>query len=159
MEKRAFFLNGVYDNVLREILASQSAHPGEIFFLQPYKSHRMTAFADNPPTPEDSVRVYISTTDDLNHVRYVAEIVNWEDKGQIPPDRRSLLNKRIRKLQPEEKEIYPTVRGKECRNLLSIKNLRPLGKPFSVAQLTKISKLRGQAWYIWIILVKCCNTK
>jgi len=139
MEKRVFFLNGVYDNVLREILASQNAHPGEIFFLQPYKSHRMTAFADNPPTPEESVRVYISTTDDLNHVRYVAEIVNWEDKRQIPPDRLALLNKRIRKLQPEEKEIYPTVRGRECRNLLSIRNLRQLVKPFTVAQLTKTS--------------------
>jgi len=139
MQKTAFFLNGVYENVLREISASQNAHPGEIFFLQPYKSHSMTAFADSPPTSEDSVRVYISTTDDLNHVRYVAEIVDWEDKRQIPPDRLRLLNKRIRKLQPKEKEIYPTVRGRECRNLLSIRNLRPLRKPFSVAQLTKIS--------------------
>src|SRR4030042_7178085 len=106
MQKRAFFLNGVYDNVLREILASQNTHPGEIFFLQPYKSHSMTAFADSPPTSEDSVRVYISTTDDLNHVRYVAEIVDWEDTRQIPPDRLRLLNRRIRKLQPKEKEIY-----------------------------------------------------
>ena len=23
----------------------------------------------------------------------------------------------------------------------------------------KYKELRGQAWYIWIILVKCCNTK
>jgi hypothetical protein len=139
MQKRAFFLNGVYDNVLREIIASQNAHPGEIFFLQPYKSHSMTAFVDSAPTSEDSVPIYISTTDDLNHVRYVAEIVDWEDKRQIPPDRRRLLNRRIHKLQPKEKEIYPTVGGTECRNLLSIRNLRPLGKPFSVAQLTKIS--------------------
>lgn len=139
MQKKAFFLNGVYDSVLREILTSQNDHSGEIFFLQPYKSERMTAFADNPPNSEEPVLVYISTTDDLKHVRYVAEIVDWEDKRQVPPDRWSLLNKRIRKLQPEEKEIYKTVRGLECRNLLSIRNLRQLAKPFSVAQLTKIS--------------------
>lgn len=139
MQKRAFFLNGVYDNVLREISASQNVHPHEIFFLQPYKSHMMTAFADSPPTSEDSVRVYISTTDDLNHVHYAAEIVGWEDKRQIPLDRLRLLNKRIRKLQPKEKEVYMRVRGRECRNLLSIRNLRRLRKPFSVAQLTKIS--------------------
>ena len=139
MKKRAFFLNGVYDNVLREILASQNPHPGEIFFLQPYKSHSMTAFADSPPTSEDSVQVYISTTDDLNRVRYAAEIVDWEDKRMIPPGRLQLLNKRIRELQPKEKEIYRAVRGRECRNLLSIRNLRALGKPFSVARLTKIS--------------------
>ena len=139
MENRAFFLNGVYDTVLREILASQGAHPGEIFFLQPYKSHSMAAFADSPPSSEESIRVYISTTDDLNHVRYAAEIVNWEDKRLIPPDRLRLLNKRIRKLQPEEKEIYMKVRKKECRNLLSVRNLRQLENPFSVARLTKIS--------------------
>ena len=139
MQKKALFLNGVYDSVLREILASQNDHPGEIFFLQPYKSERMTAFADNPPNSDEPVLVYISTTDDLKHVRYVAEIVDWEDKRQVPPDRWSLLNKRIRKLQPEEKEIYKAVRGRECRNLLSIRNLRQLAKPFSVAQLTKIS--------------------
>jgi hypothetical protein len=139
MQKKAFFLNGVYDSVLREILASQNDHPGEIFFLQPYKSERMTAFADNPPNSEEAVLVYISTTDDLKHVRYVAEIVDWEDKRQVPPDRLRLLNKRIRDLQPEEKEIYMTVRGRECRNLLSIRNLQQLAKPFSVAQLTKIS--------------------
>jgi hypothetical protein len=104
MEKRAFFLNGVYDNVLREILGSQNANPGEVFFLQPYKSKNMTAFADSPPTPEDSVRVYISTTDDLNHVRYVAEIVDWEDKRLIPPERLRLLNKRIRKFYLKKKK-------------------------------------------------------
>jgi len=93
MQKSALFLNGVYDNVLREIMASQVAHPGEIFFLQPYKSHRMTVFADSPPNSEESVPVYISTTDDLNHVRYVAEIVNWEDKRRIPPDRLTMLNR------------------------------------------------------------------
>jgi len=139
MEKRAFFLNGVYENVLREILASQNARPGEVFFLQPYKSHSMTTFANNPPAAEDPVRIYISTTDDLNHVRYVAEIVGWEDKRLIPADRLRLLNKRIRKLQPKEKEIYPAIKGKECRNLLSIRNLRPLGRPFSVVELTKLS--------------------
>jgi 5-methylcytosine-specific restriction protein A len=143
MEKRAFFLNGVYENVLREILASQNARRGEVFFLQPYKSHSMTTFANNPPTAEESVRIYISTTDDLNHVRYVAEIVGWEDKRLIPADRLRLLNKRIRELQPKEKEIYPAIKGKECRNLLSIRNLRPLGRPFSVVELTKLSD--GQA--------------
>lgn len=139
MEKRAFFLNGVYENVLREILASQNNRPGEIFFLQPYKSHSMTFFANTPPTSDDSVRVYISTTDDLSHVRYIGEIVGWEDKRLISANRLRLLNKRIRELQPKEKEIYPAIKGKECRNLLSIRNLRELGKPFSVAKLTKLS--------------------
>jgi hypothetical protein len=137
MQKRALFLNGVYDNVLREIVASQTAHPGEIFFLQPYKSHRMTVFADNPPSSEEPVLVYVSTTDDLSHVRYVAEIVHWEDKRQIPPDRLTLLNKRIKRLQPKEKEIYRTAGRGECVNLLSIRNLQQLAKPFSVAHLTK----------------------
>jgi 5-methylcytosine-specific restriction protein A len=139
MQKRAIFLNGVYDNVLQEIVASQTAHPGEVFFLQPYKSHRMKVFADSPPSSKEPVRVYISTTNDLKHVHYVAEIVHWEDKRQIPPDRLRLLNKRIRKVQPEEKEIYRTTRGRECTNLLSIRNLRQFANPFSVAHLTKTS--------------------
>jgi 5-methylcytosine-specific restriction endonuclease McrA len=137
MQNKALFLNGVYENVLKQIVASQPTHPGEVFFLQPYKSHRIKVFAESPPSPKEPVRVYISTTNDLKHVHYVAEIVHWEDKRTIPPDRLRLLNKRIRKLQPKEKEIYRTAAGRECTNLLSIRNLRRLAKPFSVAHLTK----------------------
>jgi len=42
MTKKALFLNGVYDDVLQEIMTSQTAHPGEVFLIQPYKSDRIT---------------------------------------------------------------------------------------------------------------------
>ena len=70
-------------------------------------------------------------------MRYVAEIVGWEDKRLIGADC-GCSNKRIRELQPEEKRNIPSNKGKECRNLLSIRNLRPLERPFSVVELTKL---------------------
>jgi 5-methylcytosine-specific restriction protein A len=138
MQKSALFLNGVYDDVLQEIVAAQVSHPGEIFFLQPYKSQKMKDFVKTSPSPEMPVRAYISTTHDLAHVCYVAEIVYWEDKRQILPDRLALLNEQIQKTQPGEKEVYMrSEQGGECVNLLSIKDLRQLAQPFSVTQLTK----------------------
>lgn len=139
MTKKALFLNGVYDDVLQEIMTSQTAHPGEVFFIQPYKSDRITLLAGAPPTLEEPVRVYMSTTDDLKHVRYVAEIVHWEDKRLIPPDRLTQLNDQIKRLQPKENEIYMTAGRGECTNLLFIKDLRQFPNPFSVSNLTKAS--------------------
>ena len=141
MREQALFINGIYRNGLDEILETQSVTPDETLFLQPYSASLIAMLRDNPPTIEDPVTLYASTTDDLTTVSYTAYIVKWEDKTQMDRSRRNAVDETIRSFQPTERGLFdtPPESTKPCRNLLSIQRLIKLPSPFTVTNLIKIS--------------------
>ena len=126
----AVFVNGIYESVLDEIGKSQQEYPGEEHYLQPYASRIFVTLRDSWPTREQPVRLYASTTGDLQKVSFVADIVDWKDKTAISEPEGLELDRRIRERQPNEEGLYE--RGV---NLLVIRNLRGLERPFSVTEL------------------------
>ena len=111
-----------------------------VCFLQPYHTNKISRLEKSPPTVQSPIPLYLSITSNLNSISYEAEIVGWEDKRDIPGERREALDQEIRKHQPaEERGLYAeNNKGKLCANLLSIRGLRKLPTPMPVAQLTKI---------------------
>jgi len=134
----ALFMNGIFKNVMEEILDVQDREPSRICFLQPYSPKKIAQLAKQPPSPEDPVRLYVSTSDSLDRVSYTAEIVGWEEKVALDDTRRAEVDRQVRTHQPGEGGLYRTVRdGVICANLLSIRSLRAFASPLPVGVLTK----------------------
>ena len=160
MRDVALFLNGVFETVLQEILEIQSHLPEQILYLQPYSSNRIVELAEHPPSTEEPVRLLISTTDDLPTVRYVCEIVGWEDKRDLTGWKLNAINRVLFALQPNEGGIYGLREPDkpDMVNLLCVRRLERLPKPFSVAELTNarlggpLSTNRSQAGG-WVYVV------
>ncbi len=140
MALEALFINGVYESVLEEICRTQSVLPDQILFLQPYSSRPIVDLQIFPPTVNDPMRLFLSTTTDLPTVRYVAEIVGWDDKRTLTPEKRALIEQIIRLLQPGERELYDAsaAPGGVSLNLLHVRRLKKLHEPFSVERLVKV---------------------
>ena len=141
MRSEALFLNGVYEEVLRDILRIQSVLPEQILFLQPYSGRPMVRLRDNPPTVESPMRLFLSTTTDLATVSYMAEIVGWDDKRMLSDKKRRVLNRIIYCLQPTEDGVYDASRAGDGRsvNLLHVRRLQKVEPPFGVERLIKIN--------------------
>ena len=137
--ENALLMNGVFEGVLEEILASQEDNPGKLFYLQPYSTSAIKQLKDNPPKMNSPVPLYLSTTIQLNQICYIADIVEWEDKSELSQERLALLNEHIKKFQPGEGDIYFEANGKKCVNLISIINLKKLPNQLSTANLIKES--------------------
>lgn len=139
MKAEALFINGVYETVLQEILQIQAVLPEQILFLQPYSSRAITGLRDDPPSVESPVQLLMSLTDDLATIHYTAEIVGWDDKRALSAEKRKVLNRLICTLQPNEGGLYDASRAEEGEsvNLLHVRRLRQLSKPFCVHQLVK----------------------
>lgn len=133
----ALFINGVYEDVLDEILKSQTKNPNKTFYLQPYSAFTITQLKKISPTKNTPLPLYISTTTQLNQICYSAEIIRWENKKEISHKRLVTLNNHISEFQPEEKRIYFEVDGKECINLISIRNIVKLTNHLSTSNLIK----------------------
>lgn len=141
---RALFLNGVYKDVLEEIIVAQGKNENLICFLQPYKNQAIKLLKENNFSEIPVIELYLSTTSNLNLISHVAEIVNWKDKRTLidNPKKLERLNKHITEHQLGEKEIYffaDEEKTKECINLISVKNLRKISNPFSTNNLIKVS--------------------
>lgn len=141
MRSEALFINGVFEGVLEEILEVQSELPDHIMFLQPFAGSPMVELRDDPPTVESPMTLFLSVTSDLPTVRYAAEIVGWDDKRELPPQKRNVLNRLLYCLQPGEGGLYDAARTDEGKsvNLLHIRRLRRLPSPFGVERLIKTS--------------------
>ena len=134
----AVFMNGIFESVLEEITESQKQHPSDEHHLQPYTEKRIRRLRDQRPTPQQPVRLYISTTDNLNTVSYVADIIDWKDKKEINEREWLELDRRIRERQPNEEGMNTGGRqgsGPPSANLLAIRNLNKLARPFSITEL------------------------
>jgi 5-methylcytosine-specific restriction enzyme A len=139
MRSEALFINGVFDNVLEEILKIQAVLPEQILFLQPHSSRPIARIQASPPSVDDPMRLFISTSTDLGKVHYVAEIVGWDDKRKLKSSKRLVVETVLNTFQPGEGGLYDLspVAGVSL-NLLHIRRLEKLKKPFGVDRLTKV---------------------
>ena len=133
----AVFVNGIFRSVLEEIAKSQQTHTGEEHYLQPYAPRVFVRLRDLSPTREQPIRLYASTSSDLHTVSFVAEVVDLKDKTAISAPERLELDRRIKARQPEERGLYEA-----GVNLLVIRNLQRLERPFSVTELILESQRR-----------------
>jgi len=135
----ALFINGAFEETLAEIVRTQRANPGKKCYLQPYSSDRIVLLANLLPTPSTPVTLYLSLTSSLNLVSYRARIVGWHDKREIVEDQAALalLNQHVKEFQPSEVDIYSTVKGKPCVNLITVVDVESLKSPFSISCLIK----------------------
>lgn len=140
MRQQALFINGVYESVFEEILATQGELPEQILFLQPFGSRPIVDLQQSPPSVDDSMRLFLSTTTDLGHVRYTAEIVGWDDKSLLKGRRRKIIEQLLNTFQPGEhglKDSSP-VPGGVSINLIHIRRLKAVVRPFQVQRLLKV---------------------
>ena len=74
-------------------------------------------------------------------MRYIAEIVGWDDKRELSIPKRGVLNRLIAALQPGEKELYDAATGQDSAsiNLLYVRRLQSVKTPFLVSSLIKTS--------------------
>lgn len=137
----ALFINGVYESVLEEILTSQERRKGGFFYLQPYSPSKIRMLEKASLSPNSPVKLYISTTNKLNNIGYTADIISWENKQKLTPEKIERLNKAIQEWQPSEKEIYfvENKSGKKSVNLIKIQNLQRLDNLLSTQVLVKKS--------------------
>jgi 5-methylcytosine-specific restriction protein A len=140
MRSEALFLNGVFESVLEEILQTQSVLPEEILFLQPHSSRPIVNLQLSPPSVDDPMQLFMSISTDLPRVRYVAEIVGWDNKQSLPAAKRAALERILKALQPGEGGLYDlsTAPGGVSLNLLHVRRLARLDQPFSVERLIKV---------------------
>jgi 5-methylcytosine-specific restriction endonuclease McrA len=135
IKDRVFYANGIYKQVLEEILSAQKSNIDRVFYLQPYSFEIINELRDLTSEAGYKWKLYASITEDLNHIHYVADIVGWENKQELSSSRLDFLNEHIFTFQPKEKSIY-TDKG---INLISIINLKKLSQPIPVNQCFKIS--------------------
>ncbi|MBT4733118.1 HNH endonuclease [Candidatus Woesearchaeota archaeon] len=138
---QALFLNGVFQSVLEEVLQTYRNNSNLTCYLQPYTSRFITLLRDELLSSTNPIKLYISTTSNLNLVEYTADIVGWNNKGELDSAKLEELNNHIKKNQPNETDIYLDRGDPEspCVNLISIKNLKSITNPFSVKRLIKTS--------------------
>ena len=133
----ALYLNGIFREVLDDIAKIHENRPNLQLYLQPYTETPITHLRDNPPEKLDPVRLYASTTDDLSHVGFIADIIRWEDKTTIAPERRTRIEKRLADYQPTEEGLYNVPEHGISRNLICVLRMKRLDVPFAVSQLIK----------------------
>ena len=162
MPEVALFINGIYHNVLEEILEAQKEVPDGIFYLQPFTGTAIKMLREKPPIPAAPITLYASVTGDLNKVAYTAQVVGWEDKTRMTAARRDQVTEALRKYQPgetgynmEEAGLYDEsgTPGKPSINLIHIRRLFKYEPPFSVSRLIKVNgyaladnRTRGGGW-------------
>ncbi len=132
MREKALFMNGNYESNLQGIADVHAVLPEQILFIQPHGPGRITDLRDNPPSVDDPVTMYISITTDLNQVHFTAEVVGWDDKEKLSPQKRDLIDKVIKTLQAPEPGVF-----EGGVNLLHIRRLVRVETPFDVAKLVK----------------------
>src|SRR5664280_1490184 len=137
--EQALFINGAYENVLDEIMKSQEKNAGMVFYLQPYSTSKIKQLSQYNPSVQSPLTLYLSITNQLNQICYVATIMRWENKQELTVNRLKGLNEHISKFQPGEEKIYLDVKGKNCINLISIINLKKLTNHLSVTNLLKVN--------------------
>ncbi len=136
MHDDAIYVNGVFDSVLREIVAIQTAVPEQILFMQPFSDARISMLANKPPTIEDPVRLYVSISEDLGHVHYVGEVIGWENKRTIGSARKAIFERLIKEFQPGERNL--SAKGV---HVIVVRSMAKLDTPFPVGHLIVRSKM------------------
>ena len=138
----ALFINGIFNNVLTEILDAQEARGGGgESFPQPFKGHVIRLLKERQPTPESPIRLYVSTTENLSQICYTAEIVRYEDKRQLSERRRQEVGHHLKRYQSGEVDYFAEFdeNASKAVNLITIRGLRRLDSLHSSSLLRKVS--------------------
>jgi hypothetical protein len=140
MRQQALFINGVYKSVFEEILGTQAELPEQILFLQPHGPRPILDLRYSPPSVDDPMRLFASTTEDLGRMHYTAEIVGWDDKNVLSPARRDVITTIVNALQPREGGLYDMAAapGGRSLNLIHVRRVQRVDAPFSVGRLLKV---------------------
>ena len=134
MRETALFMSGNYKDNLQAIADVQAAQPEQVLFIQPHGGRRIAYLRDNPPTIDDPVTMYCSTSKKMNQVHFVGEVVGWDDKTKLSPQKRDEISEVITTKQAPEPGVYDV-----GVNLIHVRRLVRVEPPFSVAKLVKIS--------------------
>ena len=134
MRKMALFMSGNYESNLQKIADVQADQPEQILFIQPHGSRRIAYLRNNPPSVYDPVTMYCSTSKEKNVVHFVGEVVGWDDKEKLSPQKREEISEVITTKQAPEPGVYGV-----GVNLLHIRRLVRVEPPFDVAKLVKTS--------------------
>ena len=134
MREKALFISGNYESNLQVIADVHAVLPDQILFIQPHGGSRITYLRDDTPSVDDPVTMYCSTSNEKNIVHFTAEVVGWDDKTTISPQKREVIDKVIKTLQAPEPGVYDV----GC-NLIHIRRLVRVEQPFSVDKLVKVS--------------------
>jgi len=143
--EHAFFGNGIFIELLEEILEAQKIDSNLTSYIQPYRTTIFKFLKNSQIDQEQSITFYISTTNNLNMIEYTADIIQWEDKRELfssNTNRVNELNKHLDKYQKSTGGLYKYSNAQEtseCVNLISIKNLKKLTIPFASSMLIKVS--------------------
>lgn len=141
----AFYGNGVFENLLQEILEAQKIDPNITSYIQPYRTTIFKSLKAQEPSESNPITFYITNTDDINTIIYTADIIQLEDKRELfefNQNRVEELNKHLDIYQKSTGGLYrysDTVKQSECVNLISIKNLKRVSIPFPCTMLIKDS--------------------
>jgi 5-methylcytosine-specific restriction protein A len=130
--KTALYINGIFNSVLVEILEAQKNRAGGISYLQPHSGQIARSLKERAPSPENPIRLYISTSANLSLLSYTAEIIGWEDKRELSAKRKKEVTAYLRKWQEGERSF-------EGVNLITIQDLTKLKSRISTGALTKTS--------------------
>ena len=131
-------MDGVYLDVLKEIFEVHQHDPERVLYMQPHRKSRITKLRDDPPTPENPVKMWITTGDDRNRVTYSTEIIGWDDKTKLDDHRKEQISSVIAGNQPGEQRMLE-VPEKWGVNLLHVRRMKRLADPFHVSRLIVIS--------------------
>lgn len=137
----ALFINGIFKGVLSEILAAQAGRGGGESYLQPYSGQLIRMLKEAKPTPMDRIRLFASTSGDLSHISYTAEIIGWEDKRELSKRGRQRVLDHLKRFQSGEVNLFLGVEevGEKAVNLITVRCLQRLDIPFHVSRLKKVS--------------------
>ncbi|MDV6374756.1 hypothetical protein [Deinococcus arenicola] len=135
----AFFINGVYEEVLKDIADVQQDAPNQTLYLQPFSKSLIAQFRDSPPTQELPVRILASTTDNLSQISYAGDVVGWKDKRELSQEEMAEIDKIISVYQPTEGIYESNPKTPPGVNLMLVLRMRKLDNPHNVGDLIKIS--------------------
>ena len=117
MRNEALYINGIFRQVLDDIANVHEKRPELQLYLQPHTEAPITHLRDAPPDKLNPVRLYASTTEDLSQVSFIADIIRWEDKTTIAPERKARIEKRLTDYQPDEEGLFNVPENGISRNL------------------------------------------
>lgn len=134
MREKALFMSGNYKDNLQKIADVQAEDPEQVLFIQPHGNRRIAYLRNNPPSVDDPVTMYCSTSKEKNVVHFTGEVVGWDDKTTISPQKRAEIDGIITTKQAPEPGVYDV-----GVNLIHVRRLVRVDPPFSVEKLVKVS--------------------
>lgn len=134
MREKALFISGNYESNLQVIADVHAVLPEQILFIQPHGGSRITYLRDDTPSVDDPVTMYCSTSNEKNIVHFTAEVVGWDDKEKLSPQKRDVIDKVIKTLQAPEPGVFDV-----GFNLIHVRRLVRVEAPFRVNKLIKVS--------------------